>query len=174
MFAFFGPYLNPKGFTPKIAILFLLTGLLATGTTEWMRELLRKPYVIYNYMYSNGLTKEMAPKIANDSFIASRPWISSCKDNDNKANGALIFRYQCMSCHTETGYRGIKKLIGERDKDAIVGFVKTLKEQDKDKNPYLGIMPPFVGDDHDIEALSEYLAGLNQKHSNNNKVSMQK
>ncbi len=46
LFAFFGPYLNPKAFTFRIAILFMICGLAVTGTTEWMREMLRKPYVV--------------------------------------------------------------------------------------------------------------------------------
>lgn len=57
LFAFFGPYLNPKAFTFRIALLFMVCGLAVTGTTEWMREMLRKPYVVYNYLYSNGIHK---------------------------------------------------------------------------------------------------------------------
>ncbi|MBX9685715.1 MAG: cytochrome ubiquinol oxidase subunit I, partial [Candidatus Obscuribacterales bacterium] len=34
LFAFFGPYLNPRGFTFRIAILFMICGLAVTGSAE--------------------------------------------------------------------------------------------------------------------------------------------
>jgi len=73
----------------------------------------------------------------------------------------MLFRYQCMSCHTENGYRGIKHLIGERDKDAIEGILKTIRSIEIGSNPYVGIMPPLVGNDNELEYLAAYLTTLN-------------
>ncbi|MBX9686385.1 MAG: cytochrome c, partial [Candidatus Obscuribacterales bacterium] len=139
---------------------------------EYMRELLRKPYVIYDYMYSNGVRKEDLPRLSKNGFVESSVWAKAsiaCAKNERE-KGALIFRYQCMSCHTESGYRGIKKLIAERDQDAVVGFLKMMKETERDKNPYLGIMPPLVCNDEEIQALSKYLASIGGK--NNDKIGL--
>lgn len=162
LFAFFGPYLNPRGFTFRIAILFMIWGLAVTGATEYMRELLRKPFVVYDYMYSNGIRKDDLARIDSKGFIESGVWAkASAKcSNSQIGKGEVIFRYQCMGCHTTDGYRGIKGLVGERDEVALTGFLHLIKGTDKDSNPYLGIMPPLVGNDDEIEALSAYLCSL--------------
>lgn len=163
VFAFIGPYLNPRGLTPKIAMLFLLCGLVVTGTTEWMRELLRKPFVVYGYMYSNSIRKDSVASLIKTGFLPGSKWAKPClPENASQVDrGKALFRYQCMSCHTENGYRGIKRLLGERDLDSIEGFIKTLRSPDKETNPYIGIMPPFAGNDSEIKDLAAYLSTLN-------------
>lgn len=173
IFAFFGPFLNPQGLTARIATMFLLCGLVVTGTTEWMRELLRKPYVIYNYVYSNGIRKDQVASLNKTGFLAQSKWPKICLSTDANEveKGKMLFRYQCMSCHTENGYRAINRLIGERDKDAIEGFLKTLRSTDKDSNPYLGIMPPFVGNDTELKGLAAYLSTLNRHEKTQPEIS---
>ena len=166
LFAFFGPYLNPKGFTFKIAILFMICGLAATGTTEWMREMLRKPYVVYDYIYSNGIHKADIGDIANKGFLTAGKWstaLAQAKPDDDIHKGEITFRFQCMACHTETGYRSMKKLLGERDEEAIAGFLHMLKEQDPKKNNYSGIMPPLAANEEEVKYLAKYLATINQE-----------
>ena len=36
---------------------------MVTAVTEWVREAVRKPYIIYNYMYSNAILKTQGDKI---------------------------------------------------------------------------------------------------------------
>lgn len=165
LFAFFGPYLNPKGFTFKIALLFMVCGLAATGTTEWMRELLRKPYIVYNYMYSNGIRKTDVKEITEAGFLNKGIWARNLANSapDECAKGEVVFRYQCMSCHTVKGYRSMKKLLGSRDEEALVNFLGMLREQDKEKNPYVGIMPPLAANDAEIKLLAKYLSTINAK-----------
>jgi hypothetical protein len=42
-------------FNPAHAVAVLLLALMATGAGEYSREMLRKPYVIGRWMYSNGV-----------------------------------------------------------------------------------------------------------------------
>jgi mono/diheme cytochrome c family protein len=162
IFAFVGPYLNPKGFSFRAAILFFACGLMVTGITEWTRELLRKPYIVYDYIYSNNIRKDQIPAINQAGYLTSVKWAGAHAESlPSQDRGSLIFRYQCMSCHTESGYRSMKKLVGERDQESIVAFLNLLHETDAKKNPYIGIMPPFAGNDRDIADLSAYLATLN-------------
>lgn len=167
IFAYVGPYLNPRGLTTRIAILFMLCGLAVTGTTEWMRELLRKPYIVYGYIYSNGIRKESIDDLNKSGFLAASKWakLGLADSSSDVQKGEKMFRYQCMGCHTEGGYRAMKKLIGDRDKDAIVGFLNTIHNTEKEKNPYLGTMPPLAGSDDEIKQLAAYLDTLNpNKH----------
>ena len=163
IFAFFGPYLNPRAFTFRIALLFLVCGLGATASTEWMREMLRKPYVVYNYIYSNGLHKDDVASIAQTGFLPKSKWSRAITDSckDDTASGEAIFRYQCMSCHTVEGYRSMRKLLGARDEDAIMSLLSILRETDPKKNNYSGIMPPLAVNSEEQKSLAKYLATLN-------------
>ncbi len=165
LFNFFGPYLNPRGFTFRIALLFLVCGLAVTGTTEWMRELLRKPYIVYGYLYSNGMHTDELPAKVDASFLKKGRWATAMATPDMPpvAKGELLFRYECMSCHTVRGYRSMKTLLGPRDEDALVGFLQLLRMRDRSVNPYSGIMPPLVASDDELQCLSKYLATINQK-----------
>ncbi len=160
VFVFVGPYLNPQGFSFRSAVMFLICGLLVTSIGEWSREMLRKPYVIYDYMYSNGIRKDQIAEINSKGFIASSKWANVIATAPNQT-GQLMFKGQCISCHTIDGYRSIKKLIGKRDLEAIESFLLTIHETEKSKNPYLHIMPPLVGTSEEIKALAKYIEELN-------------
>ncbi len=155
LFAFVGPYLNPRGFTRSSAILFLFCGLLVTSIGEWSREMLRKPYVIYNYMYSNGLRKSQLERFSKDGFAAHAKWLP-----EGASVGEAMFKQQCMSCHSIGGYRDIRKLLAGRDKEAIKNFLHLIREIDPQKNPYTHIMPPVLGTDEELEDLSNYLGQI--------------
>lgn len=171
LFAFFGPYLNPKAFTFRIALLFFICGLAATASTEWMREMLRKPYVVYDYLYSNGLHKSDVQAVARDGFLASGKWAGAVAKqcSSDAERGEAVFRFQCMSCHTVDGYRSMRKLLGSRDEEAIVSFLNILRETDPKKNNYSGIMPPLAVNDRELKYLAGYLATLSAARSNQEK-----
>ena len=56
----------------------------------------------------------------------------------------------------------MKSLLGVRDEEAISSFLKMLRGEDKQTNPYVGIMPPFTGNDGELKYLSKYLATINE------------
>ena len=53
--AYYLAYRNPVDFNLSHAVAVLLLALMATGAGEYSREMLRKPYVIGNWMFSNGV-----------------------------------------------------------------------------------------------------------------------
>lgn len=161
VFALVGPYLNPKGFSFVTALFFLCCGLLVTGIGEWSREMLRKPYVIFNYMYSNGLRKSTIKTMQQDGFIINSNWAKANAAENPERIGEIIFKSQCLSCHDpQGGYRSMPKLLGSRDLEAIEGFLATISSTDSEKNPYLHIMPPLVANQDEIKALAKYLKSL--------------
>jgi len=170
VYAFVGPYLNARGFSTHAAVLFLLCGLAVTSISEWSREMLRKPYVVYNYMYSNGVIKEQVPKLEAAGFVPNAKWLTkpalaeaagAPNPKTPHALGKAMFQYQCASCHTKDGYRSMHKLLGERDQEAILSFLQILRKTDAKENPYAGIMPPVIGNENELKALSAYLATIN-------------
>lgn len=159
-----GPYLNPRKFSFVFASFMFISAFTFMLGEEWSREMMRKPYVIYNFLYSNGLHKDKIEDVNQKGFFNVSNWAKAelmahgGEDADQLTKGRLVFRYQCMSCHNPTGYRSMENLLGERDETAINSLIDVMREAHKEDNPYKGIMPPFVGHDDEQKALATYLA----------------
>jgi cytochrome d ubiquinol oxidase subunit I len=173
VYAFVGPYLNPRGFSFKASLAFLLCGVIVTSIGEWSREMLRKPYTVYGYMYSNGLKVGDIDAINAKGYLATSKWAKAAVAGLDPTTdlhtyqlqaGKSMFQGQCMACHTENGYRSMSRMLGDRDAEAILAFVQTIHKTDRKANPYMGIMPPAVGTDDEMKALAVYLSTINAKN----------
>lgn len=71
---YFLAYRNPRQFHFGHAVAILILALSATASTEHAREMLRKPFVIGQHMYSNGVRKADVPKYNKDGYLLHSPW----------------------------------------------------------------------------------------------------
>jgi cytochrome bd-type quinol oxidase subunit 1 len=119
---------------------------------EYMREIARKPYVLYGQMYSNGIRPENIEEINKTGFLQLAKWskIKTFTKKNRLEAGAEIFRLQCMACHTFDNYNGIKKRTSNLTE---LGLIAQLTGMGK-VNTY---MPPFAGTEIEKEALAAYL-----------------
>jgi cytochrome bd-type quinol oxidase subunit 1 len=154
---YFFAYKYPKDFTFGHAVSVLFLALAATGSTEYAREAIRKPYVIGSHMYSNSVRVNEVQKYDRDGFLTHSMWAP--KDGSLEQRGQAMFRGQCMSCHTVDGYRSMRKFLADRDHKAIDNIVKMLRDYKPD-SPYRSYMPPLVGTDGEVDALKAYLYTL--------------
>lgn len=152
--AYFLAYRNAKDFNVAHAVALLLLALTATGAGEYSREMLRKPYVIGRWMYSNGVRVPAAVKIDQQGYLIHSNWVYDT--NSSYSRGEAIFRGECGACHTLNGYRPLAKLLSGRDRANIQSFVTMLHEYKAD-SPYHHFMPPMVGTKQDVEDLTEFL-----------------
>jgi len=153
--AYFLAYRNPREFNLSHAIAILLLALIATGSGEYAREMLRKPYVIGNWMYSNGVRVPYVSRINQEGYLAHSNWV--WKDSTSSySRGEAIFRGECGSCHTLNGYRPLAKLLAGRDRANISSFITMLHDYKPD-SPYRRYMPPMVGTKQDIDDLADFL-----------------
>jgi len=153
---YFFAYRNPREFTPAHAFAVLFLALLATGSGEYSRELLRKPYVIGRYMFANGTRVRSVASLNQTGYLQSTLWMRTDL-SPQLSRGEAMFRGQCMSCHTADGYRSMRQLLGGRNRAAISNFLKTLHEHKTD-SPYWRFMPPLVGTPDEIVSLGDYLS----------------
>jgi cytochrome bd-type quinol oxidase subunit 1/mono/diheme cytochrome c family protein len=183
--AYYLAYRNPVDFNPAHAVAILLLALMATAAGEYSREMLRKPYVIGRWMYSNGVRVPYALKIDQEGYLVHSNWVwggpcvfaylqspgdtrlPSCTTSYSR--GEAIFRGECGSCHTLNGYRPLVTLLSGRDRGNIESFITMLHEYKPD-SPYHHFMPPMVGTKQDVEDLTDFLnAHVNPPAANGQK-----
>jgi cytochrome bd-type quinol oxidase subunit 1 len=152
---YFLAYRNPIDFNLSHAIAILLLALVATGAGEYSREMLRKPYVIGRWMYSNGVRVPSVARINQEGYLARSLWVWS-NSTSSYSRGEAIFRGECGSCHTLDGYRPLRSLLAGRDRANIGNFITMLHEYKAD-SPYHRFMPPMSGTKQDIDDLTDYL-----------------
>lgn len=156
---YFFAYNGAKEFSFGHAVAVLALAAVATASTEYARETLRKPYVIGDFMYSNGVRKSQVEGFNQNGYLTSSMWKPT--GGDHLATGKAMFAGQCMSCHTENGYRSIRRLLGERDNKAISSLLKVLHDHKPD-SPYIKFMPPLVGHSGEIDDLGLYLGSISK------------
>ncbi|HMD77273.1 MAG TPA: cytochrome ubiquinol oxidase subunit I [Terracidiphilus sp.] len=160
--AYYLAYRSPRDFNLSHALSVLLLALIATGAGEYSREMLRKPYVIGRWMYSNGVRVPYVARINREGYLAHSNWVWNGSGNglaaaaSNYSRGEAIFRGECGSCHTLNGYRPLAQLLAGRDRANIGNFIVMLHENKPD-SPYRRFMPPMVGTKQDVDDLTDYL-----------------
>lgn len=157
--AFFSLKMNPK-LQRIMVFVFLITGLGWYGSFEYMREYARKPYIIYNYMYTTSVLKQDVEMLNKEGMLKHAKW-TEIKEitNDNVFEaGRELFNIQCLACHT---VGGVKNDIIDKTKNlTYMGVISQLHGQGK----VLDYMPEFVGSHKEMEALAAFITqDLNKK-----------
>jgi mono/diheme cytochrome c family protein len=136
--------------------------ILLLGTFERVREFVRKPYAIADYLYSNGFRKADYPLLQRDGLLARATYteVRQITPESEKQAGREVFNLACTRCHTVDGVNGIRSLLramyGNEEAwsaDTIAGYVGAMHKA----RPF---MPPFPGNDRERQALGAYLADL--------------
>jgi cytochrome bd-type quinol oxidase subunit 1/mono/diheme cytochrome c family protein len=159
---YFLAFLSPKSFNLGYALAIFFLGFMAMGSTESAREMLRKPYVIGNFMYSNGIRKYQLEGFNENGFMTNSLWVAPGVNGgpaDPLKMGQRFFLGQCLPCHTLSGYRGMTRLLRGRDEKSIGNILQMLHEA-KETSPYRKYMPPLSGTPEEIRDLQAYLAHL--------------
>lgn len=136
------------------------------GIFERVREFIRKPYIIGNYMYSNLLREEDYPLYKKDGILPHMTYTSITKiTEENKIEaGRDIFMNTCSRCHTASP-NGINSIVFVFER--MYGFGKPLNEGNMAAyipNMHNGrtYMPPFPGNKKELDALVAYIKHIQQ------------
>lgn len=133
------------------------------GLFERVREFIRKPYIISNYMYSNLLREEDYPLYKKDGILKWATYTSTpviTPQNKIEA-GKNLFLLTCSRCHTTQGVNSITfvfdRMYGGTGKpfpeEAMKSYIETLHNARE-------FMPPFPGNKKEIDALVAYIRQL--------------
>ena len=137
---------------------------------ERVREGIRKPWVIAEQMFSNGVLVSEIDALNETGILSKAVWATKEAGGREVTMGAAVFRAECSSCHTRDGYLGIRKIASAMDADFAAMFLTALRDDGanwkaraagQDVKPDYPFMPPFVGTDEERNALAGWLASLN-------------
>lgn len=141
------------------------------GSYERLREGTRKPFIIHDYMFSNGVLVDEIGELNENGILSKARWAARVPATNSVEMGRQVFDAQCRSCHTIDGYLSIRELAPE-DPDMTYSILYALYDQGEmftalepgeavamgDLNyPF---MPPFVGTEEEMEALVDFIASL--------------
>ncbi len=136
------------------------------GIFERVREFIRKPYIIGNYMYSNLLRVEDYPLYRRDGILPYMTYtsITEITEENKLIAGRDIFMNTCSRCHT-ANRNGINSIVYVFER--MYGFGKPLDETSMAAyipNMHQGrtFMPPFPGNKKELNALVAYIKNLQQ------------
>jgi mono/diheme cytochrome c family protein len=135
--------LLPRRMNAFIAVVTMAAALVSFGGFEWMREGIRKPYVIYGYMYGN------AAEVAKESTYRADGYLGSIAFRTGD-DGADLFRHACQSCHRIEGYGAIAPAFNGTDRDFIAAMVSGA-------DLLSGNMPPFMGTPEEADLVAAYI-----------------
>jgi mono/diheme cytochrome c family protein len=161
---------KPKKIPLIFALLIFGSAFVTMWSFEFIREAIRKPYLIHNYMYVNSIFKEPVPgsagmslaEINQQGVLKAAKWVKNREvtDQNRLEAGREIFRVECQSCHTIDGYRSMRRIIQRRNWSYST-LRASLGSLDKMFN---GVMPPFAGTEEEKEALAHFIISLAPGH----------
>lgn len=152
-----------RRYGPAYAGAMMLCGFVSLGGAEWLREDLRKPFVISQYMYVTGVRaigtdRFSIDTIAEHGVLATARWARETPEGDGiaeqTARGRELFRLSCSTCHTLDGYLAIRPLVRGTTVAGASGTIARLSDWRKRH------MPAFPGTADERHALAVYLATL--------------
>jgi cytochrome bd-type quinol oxidase subunit 1/mono/diheme cytochrome c family protein len=173
---YLGPYRNPQWLSPGFAATLLLFGVAAFSTGEFIREAVRKPYILYNVVLSNQIYPKQVSQLRSEGYLEGGVWtkayvkqhypqvmdgnriderrLRDLPGSDRQALGAVLFQYHCNDCHAlERGYSAVGPMIRGQKKDRLLETVEHLDEGHF-------FMPPWCGTHEEAEILAEYLESI--------------
>lgn len=173
---YLGPYRNPSWVTPGFAIVLFGMGLVAFSAGEFVREAVRKPYIIYNVIYSNQILPEELPTLREKGYLEGGTWTSAwvrarypdavqsqqideqkllaLPEPNQRELGRVLFQYHCSSCHaTRDGYVAVSHLLRGWTPEMIKDLVQNPEK-------YRFFMPPWAGTPEEAELLTKYLLSI--------------
>lgn len=155
--------LDRSSMIPRWALLIpAVLSIWLIGHFERAREFMRKPWVIGEYMYSNGVHKDELAYLQSEGLLKHATYVKHREITEsNKVEcGQDIFMLACSRCHSTTGLNGvIEKLTAMYGPDKpwdSAGMQLFIKGMHQTRT----FMPPFPGTDVEAGALVAYLQQL--------------
>jgi len=164
--AYVGPWRRPGQTNVFVVVTLALLAFGVTGMTEMVHEAVRKPYIIYDYMYANSIRVDDVERIKEEGALTNGIWNESREvlpGRNEFTAGAEIFQMQCRSCHTVDGYNGVRLLVRNWTKLGREEGLKYFDGQLAGLHVLKPYMPPFAGTKEERMALAIWLFSIGER-----------
>lgn len=174
---YLGPYRNPGWLSPGFAGALFLFGIAAFSTGEFIREAVRKPFVVYNVVLGNQILPEEVAQLRQNGYLEGGKWtkamvsqrypqaivngridsptLLTLPPKDRVALGEILFQHHCNDCHAATeGYSAVAPLLRGYPRDKVLSTVQHLEVK--------FFMPPWCGTEEEAELMTDYLMNISQ------------
>ncbi|RZK76330.1 MAG: cytochrome c [Pedobacter sp.] len=154
---------KPKVLRVPFLAVTLLFAFAFMGLFERVREFIRKPYIIREYMYSNLLREEDYPLYKKDGILKWATYTSTPEITpQNKIEaGRNVFMLACSRCHTTQGVNSVVEVFDKMYGSTGKPFdAPSMKNYVKNLHNARAYMPPFPGNKKEIDALVAYIKQL--------------
>jgi len=143
----------PTGLSRTMATVMLVIGFIYFGAFEFLREGGRRPYIIYDYMYSNAILKKDMDLVAESGVLNQAKWIKHRRVSayNVQAAGRELFNVLCLSCHSVGGPLNDIRQQVRRSSPAELNLIFATMGNER---PY---MPPFAGNEFEKRVLINFL-----------------
>jgi mono/diheme cytochrome c family protein len=155
----------PRRIPKHLLFIPVIASFLFLGTFERLREFIRKPYVIGEYMYANGILVEEYPLYQQTGLLKNTPYasVSEITEENRLKAGEEVFNLACTRCHTTHGINSVvvnfERMYGtEKPLE-----VEPMKAYMKGMHNVRYYMPPFPGNDAELDALARYIRQQQQQ-----------
>ncbi|QDU93101.1 cytochrome BD quinol oxidase subunit I [Lignipirellula cremea] len=139
------------------ASLLCMLAFVATGGGEFVREGVRKPYSIRKTLYSNSVTQADVARLRKIGCVTNDPYPMRNPEqypNEQLLLGAKVYRFHCSVCHTVNGANGLSELCSSWSTEQKRLNIAQLQRTK-------AFMPPFAGNNLELEALVQYVSWEN-------------
>lgn len=149
-----------KRVSKLVGVIPLIATLLTIGTFERVREFVRKPFVIEEYMYSNQIHVDKYPEYQESGILGNAVYTSipEVTELNTLEAGENVFNIACSRCHTT---HGLNSVVTKFENLFAPEGSRLDKQQLKDYIPVLHksryFMPPFPGNKQELDALATYI-----------------
>jgi hypothetical protein len=129
------------------------------GSFERVREFIRKPFVIGEYMYANGLRVEDYPFYKKNGVLPYATYVSTPQvTEENKLEaGENVFMIACSRCHTVTGINSVVRKFRQMTAPGESLSREAIKNYIPKMHQVWYYMPPFPGNEAELDALTEFI-----------------
>ncbi|MDR1964605.1 MAG: cytochrome ubiquinol oxidase subunit I [Planctomycetaceae bacterium] len=144
-----GPMLNPRSINVGFAVCLFIFGLTALSSAEFIREAVRKPWIVDQTVLGNQIYGDEIAERQQSGFLRASYWQQL--PTEKIRFGGMVFMYHCNNCHAvDHGLSAAGPLLYGESKEKIVEKLRTL-------NKPVVSMPPWSGTAEELDALAEFL-----------------
>ncbi len=157
-------FLKPRQLPRPALVIPVIVLFVLLGSVERVREFIRKPFVIGEYMYANGLRVNDYPLYQKNGILPYAIYVDTPQVTEkNKLQaGKHVFMIACSRCHTVTGINSVVRKFRN-----LVGPGKPLNaEAVRQYIPGMHrvwyYMPPFPGNEAELDALTAFILEMDK------------